>query len=52
MAPGQTFCLTRTVGFILLLVGPGRSEQQERIKHVYLGPWPLKDLALRTPRRR
>lgn len=43
MAPGQALCLARTVGSILLLVGPGRPDQQERIKHVYLGPWPLKE---------
>lgn len=43
MAPGQALCLACTVGSILLLVGPGRPEQQERIKHVYLGPWPLKE---------
>lgn len=42
MAPGQTLCLARSLGPILLLVGPGRPEQ-ERIKHVYLGPWPLKE---------
>lgn len=31
------------MGSNFFLVGPGRPERQERMKHVCLGPWPPKE---------